>query len=185
MEHSIVLVCHPSTSSDAARAITGLARRSVSGTLEFTFRLVGDVAQVRVPAPCAPRTATGLWQHTCFEAFIAIEGRAEYHEYNFSPSGEWAVHAFRGYRDGGPLGDETLAPSVTLRATEEGLELVAVVELGRLSPLHPRTPLRIGLATVIEARDGRLSYWALRHRAEKPDFHDPASFALRLESPVP
>jgi hypothetical protein len=185
MEHSIVLVCHPSTSSNAARAITGLVRRSVSGTLEFTFRLVGDVAQVRVPAPCAPRSAAGLWHHTCFEAFIAIEGQAEYHEYNFSPSGEWAVHAFRGYRDGGPLGDETLAPSVTVRAVDDGLELGAVVELGHLSPLHPHTPLRIALAAVIEARDGTHSYWALRHRAEKPDFHDPASFALRLESPVP
>jgi hypothetical protein len=35
---------------------------------------------------------------------------------------------------------------------------------------------------VIEASGG-LSYWALRHRADKPDFHDPDSFALLLEPP--
>lgn len=182
MEHSIVLVCHPSTSSDAARAITGLARRSVSGTLEFTFRLVGDVAQVRVPAPCAPRTATGLWQHTCFEAFIAIDGRAEYHELNFAPSGEWAAYAFRAYRDGGLLSDETLAPAITLRADAGVLELGAVLDLRRLSPVHPRASLRVGLSAVIEESDGRLSYWALRHLAPQPDFHDAAGFTLWLES---
>jgi hypothetical protein len=26
-----------------------------------------------------------------------------------------------------------------------------------------------------------LSYWALAHRAEKPDFHSPAGFVLEIE----
>ena len=32
---------------------------------------------------------------------------------------------------------------------------------------------RIGLSAVIETTDGALSYWALAHPAEKPDFHHP------------
>jgi hypothetical protein len=181
----IDLIAHPSTRSDVVDGIRAEVRRSASGTLECTFRIVGDVARIRVPTPRAARIAEGLWQHTCLEAFIAIEGRTEYHEFNFAPSGEWTACAFRGYRDGAPLTDETLAPSIALRATEEGLELRAVVQLERLSRLHPRAPLRVGLSAVIEARDGTRSYWALRHRAEKPDFHDANTFALRLESPVP
>jgi len=36
------------------------------------------------------------------------------------------------------------------------------------------------LSAVIEATDGSLSYWALEHPADKPDFHHPDSFALEL-----
>jgi hypothetical protein len=36
---------------------------------------------------------------------------------------------------------------------------------------------------VIEAADGSLSYWALAHAGEKPDFHDPATFSMRVALP--
>ena len=38
----------------------------------------------------------------------------------------------------------------------------------------------LGLSAVCEARDGSLQYWALRHPAERPDFHDRRSFALAV-----
>ncbi len=145
------------------------------------FRLDGDMSRIRVPSPSAPRIATRLWEHTCFEAFVAIDDRPAYHEFNFAPSGEWAAYAFRGYRDGGSLADEALAPSITLRTTDRRLELDALIRLDRVSGAHPCAPLRIGLSAVIEANDGALSYWALRHPAGKPDFHHAEAFALRLE----
>ncbi len=40
--------------------------------------------------------------------------------------------------------------------------------------------LHIGLSAVIEAADGTLSYWALTHPGERPDFHQRAAFTLRL-----
>ncbi|MND06273.1 hypothetical protein D3C83_275510 [compost metagenome] len=40
--------------------------------------------------------------------------------------------------------------------------------------------LLVGLAAVIEAADGALSYWALRHAPAKPDFHHRDAFALAL-----
>ena len=39
---------------------------------------------------------------------------------------------------------------------------------------------RARLAAVIEATDGSLSYWALAHPSDKPDFHHPDSFVLEL-----
>jgi hypothetical protein len=42
---------------------------------------------------------------------------------------------------------------------------------------------RIGLSAVIEDVDGGLSYWALAHPSDKPDFHHPDSFALTLPPP--
>jgi excinuclease ABC subunit B len=41
---------------------------------------------------------------------------------------------------------------------------------------------RLAVATVVEARDGGLSYWALRHPLGPPDFHHPDGFALQLGS---
>ena len=102
-----------------------------------------------------------------------------YREFNFSPSGEWAVYAFRGYRDSGELEVE-LAPAIVVRRTMNRLELDA--EISR-DLLPQGRSLRLGLSAVVEDADGGLSYWALRHAPGKPDFHHPDAFALPLVRP--
>ncbi len=183
-EHWIDLTCHPSRRTETVRAIQVLVRRSASAELRMTFRLDGDIPRIHLPSPGSLRIGTQLWRHTCFEAFVAVEGQPAYHEFNFAPSREWAVYRFSGYRNGGPVADETMRPEIAVRSTGTGLELGTVVRLDRLSAMHPRAPLRIGLSAVIEASDG-LSYWAIRHSAGKPDFHDAKGFALLLEPPGP
>lgn len=182
VEQWIDLRCHPSTRLEPVRAIQVLVRRTASAELQMTFRLDGDIPRIRVSPPGVPRFATRLWQHTCFEAFIAVEGQPAYHEFNFAPSGEWAVYAFRGYRDGDPVADETMRPDIALRSTGSRLELDTLVRLDCLSAIHPRAVLRVGLAAIIETSEG-LSYWALRHPLDKPDFHDADGFAMLLEPP--
>ena len=184
VERWIELTRHPSTRADAATAVAVLVRRSANGELQITFRLDGDISRMRISPPGVPRFARGLWRHTCFEAFIAVEGQAGYHEFNFAPSGEWTVYAFRSYRDGGTDADMTMRPDIVVRSTSSRLELDAVVRLDSLSAIHVDASLRIGVSAVIEASDG-LSYWALRHPGDKPDFHDAGGFALLLEPPTP
>ena len=181
-EHWIDLRCHPLTHPQTVRTIQVLVRRSASAELQMTFRLDGDIPRIWLSPPGVPRIATQLWRHTCFEAFIAVEGQPAYYEFNFAPSGEWAVYAFCGYRNGGPLANEMMRPDISVRSTGSRLELDALVRLDRLSAIDPRASLRIGLSAVIEANDG-LSYWALRHPVDKPDFHDADGFALLLEPP--
>ena len=142
----------------------------------------GEIPQIRIPSPVEPRFATDLWRHTCFEAFIAVEGESAYHEFNFAPSGEWAVYGFRGYRDGGPLADDTIQPRIALRATDGRCEIDNVIRLDALSLAHPLASLQVGLSAVIETSDG-LSYWALRHPLDKPDFHNADGFALLIPPP--
>jgi len=180
---SVALRCHPSTPSPAVRAVHVRVSRSATGELALAFRAEGDLAQVRVPGPRPPRSGQRLWEHTCFEAFLGPVGEATYHEFNFAPSREWTVYGFRAYRDGGVLADEALAPEIVVRRAGDMLELTAVVRLDRLSALHVHAPLRVGLATVIESNDGTLSYWALHHPSDRPDFHHADAFALRLEPP--
>jgi hypothetical protein len=136
-----------------------------------------------IPAKSLPRRTDRLWEHTCFEAFIRVDGDPSYYEVNFSPSGEWAAYSFRAYRDGGPLPDQSWSPEIVVRCEADRIELDAVVRLDRLSSIRSGTTLRLGLSAVIETNDGTLSYWALKHPGAKPDFHHPDSFALELAFP--
>jgi hypothetical protein len=150
----------------------------------MTYCLNGDIPQIRIPSASAPRIGTHLWQHTCFEAFIAVEGQSVYHEFNFAPSREWAVYAFLGYRKRGPQVSEIMPPWIEVRSTKSRLELETLVRLDGLSTIHQCASLRLGLSAVIEASDG-VSYWALRHPSGKPDFHNADGFVLVLEPPGP
>ena len=102
-----------------------------------------------------------------------------YREFNFSPSGEWAVYDFRGYRDSGKTGD-VLPPGVVVRQTQDRLELDAKI-CQDILPQGRR--LLLGLSAVVEEVAGVLSCWALRHPPGKPDFHHTDAFALQLELP--
>lgn len=183
VERSVSLTCHRSTRTDPVRAIEVRVRRSAPGALSLTFRADGDLARVRVPTPRPPRIAHQLWEHTCFEAFVAVADALAYHEFNFAPSGEWAGYAFRAYREIAGLADESLAPRIAVRTIGDRLELDALVPLDRLFPVHVHASLRLGLSAVIEASDGTRSYWALCHPAGTPDFHHADARALRLEPP--
>ncbi|HZO80545.1 MAG TPA: DOMON-like domain-containing protein [Candidatus Binataceae bacterium] len=150
----------------------------------MTFRLDGDLARIRLPSPVAPRIGMELWRRTCFEAFVAAAGESAYHEFNFAPSCEWAAYAYRNYRDRSSISNATSQPYITIRSAPGSFELDAVVRLDFLRLTHPHAFLRVGLSAVIETTDG-ISYWALRHWGERPDFHDPRGFALLLEPPAP
>lgn len=178
-ERWIDLRCHPSARIPAVHAVRARVRRAADGELRLTYRLDGATARLVLPAPAPPRLAPELWRHTCFEAFIAMEGQAAYHEFNFAPSGEWTVYAFRAYRDGGMLADEAMNPGIAVRLNERRLELDARVRLDLLSAAHPHASLRLGLAAIIEAADG-FSYWALNHPPGRTDFHKAGGMALRL-----
>lgn len=178
------LVSHPRTPGPAVREITARVSRSSAGVLAVEFSLDGTLAGLRIPEPGPARQGRELWRHTCFEAFVARAGASSYHEINLAPSGAWTVYAFRGYRDGGPLEDTALAPRTRVRREDERLALDAEIDLARLAPDYPHAALRIGLAVVVEAADGTLSYWALRHPPGAPDFHHADAFAIALEPPT-
>ena len=168
-EITVALVPHPSTPSAGRQVQVQVRRRG--GVLSLEYRVTGLIAALRLPEPSGRARADGLWRTTCFEAFV---GRGEgYAEYNLSPSGAWAAYGFDAYREGmAPL--EQPAPIIVTRQTPETVVLTADVVL------PPDADGRIGLTAVIETLDGAISYWALAHPAEKPDFHHPDSFILIL-----
>jgi hypothetical protein len=180
--HTAVLSCHPPTYSQATHDIQAHVCWRDAGELAITYVLTGDIRRLRIPPLRPARSADRLWEHTCFEAFVGVTGKSEYYEFNFSPSGEWAVYAFRRYRERVPLvGDRV--PEITVRSEKNSLELDAIVRLDYLPLIQSRASLRLALSAVIEENSGMLSYWALEHPAGNPDFHHPDSFALEIEMP--
>src|SRR5512147_1008484 len=109
------LTYHPQTPTAVVRGITGRVRRSPDALLTITFVLDADLSRLRIPPARVACLTHGLWEHTCFEAFIALNGTPAYHEFNFAPSSEWALYAFQSYRAIASPPDETIAPEVNAR----------------------------------------------------------------------
>lgn len=184
----ISLLPHPDIPSDGVHRVAASAELAGPDSLRFQYALEADPLLVRVPPPVTdPARTDKLWAHTCFEAFVGLAQSPAYLELNFSPSGQWAVYRFDAYRQGmAPALDA--APRLALRHGKGRLELQAEVGLNELlrSLGHAgagERSLRIALSTVVEGREGGLSYWALRHAPGRPDFHHPESFSLALELP--
>jgi len=154
--------------------------RGEQDCLQLKFRLSGDIAALVLPTPAEPMRADGLWRHTCFEAFIAAADSPQYWEYNFSPSGAWAAYHFTDYRAGMQPVAQAVTPVITREAGAGEFTLAVALDLGWLLRTQAGIRLRLGLTAVIEDRAQGLSYWALKHGAEKPDFHRADSFLVAL-----
>jgi hypothetical protein len=178
--HWTVLVAHPDTPREPVSGIAVEARLPGAATLVFSYSLHGDLGRVLLSGPRHGHRADGLWEHTCFEAFIAAPGVPGYLEFNFSPTLAWAAYQFTGYRNGMAPATLARAPGLQVRKFPEQLELTATVHLGGLAALSEAPALRLALAAVIEDQHGRFSYWALEHPQGRPDFHHPESFAMEL-----
>jgi hypothetical protein len=148
------------------------------GGLRLRYFLDGDVNAILVPPPTSPGHADELWRHTCFEAFIGGQASRAYCEFNFSPSSQWAIYRFSGYRAGMAPLDYATDPRVAASITDDRIALEACVPLEALLALPGDGTLRLGLAAVVEATAGQVSCWALAHPSDQPDFHHPAGFVI-------
>jgi hypothetical protein len=159
-----------------ARTLEGWVCLVDEHRLSVGFTLRGDLDRLTIPGPGAPQRTDRLWEHTCFETFLAIPGQDAYWELNLSPSTEWAAFRFPRYREARcPAPD--LVPRIIVHRSPARLDLRATAAL---DALDTGRGLQVGLSAVIESLDGQFSYWALRHAPGRPDFHHRAGFALEL-----
>ena len=173
----IPLIPHPITPLPFPWQVAAQTRRH-GERLILDYRIEGDLSTLCLPTPSTSHRADELWRHSCCEVFLKIDGQAGYYECNFAPSTAWALYRFTAYR-AGMCAVATTPPHVTSRLESDRFELQAIVHLD-----SPATNAAwwLAVATILETRDGDLSYWALHHPTGRPDFHHPDSFLLRLES---
>lgn len=166
---------HAASTPPAALAVAVAASRGAAGELQLDYRLRG-VDALALPPPAVSGPADGLWQQTCCEAFIATIDGPAYREFNFAPSGQWAIYDFAGYRQRNDGWQPPAVPRIACRRDGETLCLSATVP----AALLPTGAARLGLSVVAATPAGDKSYWALAHAAVQPDFHLATSFTLPL-----
>ena len=152
--------------------------------LVLSYIVTGKMNDIRMPPVVESARGDGLWQHTCFEAFLRASSGVEYYEFNFAPSTQWAAYQFTGYRSGMRVAAEISAPLIEVRSSPDRYVLQASLELKCLLSLPRKALWDLGLSALIEDKNGHKSYWALAHPPGKPDFHHADCFAHEFSPAV-
>ncbi|MES2056944.1 MAG: DOMON-like domain-containing protein [Pseudomonadota bacterium] len=178
------MIPHPALPRGPLDSVTVTADRPSRDLLTLRYRAIGAIDAVLWPAPADPAFADNLWQHSCFEAFIAPGEGDDYTELNASPSGRWAIYEFHGYRAGMRNSQTAHYENEGWRMTPDTAELTVSLTLPLLAD---GAVWQVGLTAVIEAKDGSKSFWALAHptdTSEVPDFHNRDCFTADLAAPT-
>ena len=151
-------------------------------TLQITYQLEGELAELRIPN-CSgqPLRQDLLWQATCLEFFLAAADNSDYWEYNLSPAGHWNVYHLEGYRQG--LAEEPAYKQLPFNVIQDGKQLS--LSLSCALPPALATPtaaagLEVGVSAVLQSSSGELTYWSVAHPGSEPDFHHRGGFCLKL-----
>ncbi len=125
-----------------------------------------------------PSRADELWKTTCFECFFGVGGSDRYYEFNGSPSGNWALYGFDSYRSGMK---NKIFPNATTAPVMETFEKRPdeILCVWNIPSFTSEFLDRAGITAVLETGEG-VSYWAISHAGQKPDFHLKDSFIHRL-----
>ena len=171
------LKLHPQSVCAAVAGIEVEIARPSGGSLILSYTVTGAIGDLLLPGATAPARTDELWRHTCFEAFVTNGSGEGYCEFNLAPSTQWAAYCFDGYRNGMRQATEIEPPQIVVRPAPDRYTLRAALSLpdgqgGRC--------LRLGLAAVIEEKNGNISFWALAHAPGRPDFHHADGFTLEI-----
>jgi hypothetical protein len=149
----------------------------IGSNVEVEFSLKGDIKDIYLPSPSQEkRRVIGLWESSCFELFIHNKNTTTYYEFNFSSEGHWNCFYFPTPKT--PLKQspnfEEIDCATSLK--DQSFTLKAVVNLYNFHPgFWEKESMSFGLSSVIEKHKS-LSYWAISHCDEKPNFHNVESF---------
>jgi hypothetical protein len=167
----------PTLASDRL-SLSGTCCRRSNG-LFLRYELNGDLGAIALPQQIEhPQRRDNLWQTTCFEFFIGVEGDCGYWEFNLSPTGSWNCYRFADYRQG--MMAEAALKDLVFSPGQKGDRYYLEVEFD-LNYLGLATKLlEISITAVIEHQFEGISYWALIHTGKVADFHRRDSFRLRL-----
>ena len=171
------LACHPATPSSLVSQLTATISELTGDSIQLSYQVTGDLNRLLIPKQQTPNASDNLWQHTCFEFFIAQAEGENYYEFNFSPSTLWAAYAFDSYRVRREWAINE-APSISINQTQNHYQLDAVINLADLPLVNKKEACLIGLTAVVETQQNEHSYWALKHPETQPNFHHRDGYIL-------
>jgi hypothetical protein len=141
--------------------------------LQLVYFIDGQVNDIDVPPFDQVKQSDSLWQTTCLECFLLLADGHTYIELNLSPKGYWDIYYFDDYRKPSSKSVDLLqVKSIQVNHNQNGLELKSEVDIAHISIKA------IGLSAVIEDKHQSISYWALQHTSDQPDFHTKEDFIM-------
>lgn len=152
------------------------------GVLKVLFEIEGPVENLLISTPgLHPARVIGLWESTCFEMFVKHTSKDEYFEFNCSTANNWNIFYF--LKEKAALKEyleiSNLASSTIINPGKVSLSFW--IDLKKFpDDFWEDGKMQLGLTSVIESKDGGLSYWALDHLDKKPNFHLSKSFTYQL-----
>jgi len=152
-----------------------------SNTFYIRYVLAVNLESVALPAlSAAPARKDELWRTTCFEFFIAIKNMPQYWEFNMSSSGDWNVYLMDAYRQVG-MREETRIKRFPFEVQKgaDSLSLEMAINLDLI--IAREKSIEVGVASVIQTKNGKETYWALLHPRLEADFHVRESFILKFD----
>ena len=157
------------------RLAVGVER--LQAELQLTYQLQGPLDQLLLPAASSqPERRDLLWQHSCLELFMSTAEDPGYWEVNVAATGDWAIYRLEGYRQGLQAAAEYSALPIRQQRRADNWKVQFKLPLP--AAVTANSSLMLGVTAVLEQSDGTLSYWALAHPGEQPDFHHRDSFQL-------
>lgn len=152
-----------------------------SNTFYVRHVIAGNLRAVALQSlNASPARKDELWRTTCFEFFLAIKNTSQYWEFNMSPSGDWNVYVMDAYRQVGMRAEMRIKrfPFDVRKEADGLLSLEMAINLDPI--INSEKPIEVGIASVIQMKDGKETYWALLHPRPEADFHVRESFVLEF-----
>jgi len=137
----------------------------------LNYFVSGDIENIQWPDFDCIQEGNDLWKTTCLECFCLLEDGKSYIELNFSPKGYWHIYYFDDYRQPSQtLKNVVCISDLVINKKDDGCRLQVEVHLNGISIKD------IGFTAVIEDSNKEISYWALQHASNNPDFHKSETF---------
>lgn len=154
-----------------------IARSGRRLVLDCTLR--GNLPRLAIP----PRVEAGrrrrrLWEETCLELFLAETGSERYREFHLSPSGDWNVYRFGGYRAG--MREDRAFSTLPFRIGWKPAEIRFSLHLEIGGIVRAQAPLEGAVCAILRTASDATLHWALAHPGFRPDFHRREGFSLIL-----
>ncbi len=154
-----------------------------TGVLKIAYELSGeDLSKILLPSPLInPGRVIGLWESTCFEMFIKNSNSDEYLEFNVTSEYTWNVFHFPNKKARLKEYLEIANLGVSAVNSKDKFCLTCWFSVDKLpSYFWSDGKMNIGLTAVIETKENELSYWAIKHADDKPNFHQHDTFIYEL-----
>ncbi len=144
-----------------------------------SYKLTGDIKSIDLGGDPVHARKIKLWEKTCFELFIKNKND-QYMEFNFSPVFEWNAFFFNKKGDALKEFEKVSAVKIDILHSMEVFKVIVEIKKKDFPDDFFTLDMSAGLTTVLKERNGRLSYWALSHEDQRPNFHDFRSFRYKF-----